>query len=238
MAGNASEVQIAAFLIALRTKGETVEEIAGLARTMRELAAHVEVDHTHDDLLDVVGTGGGRPDVQRLDDGGADRRRRRLHRRQARQPLRDRPVGRRRRAGGARRAHRPRRRAPVGRCVDEVGFGFMFAPTHHAATRYVIPVRRAARRAHDLQLPRAADEPGRRHAPADGRRRPPLPRRDRRRVRAARRRARARRLQRRRARRAVHLRAERGRRGARRRAVHASPSTPPTSASTPPSPTS
>src|SRR5205085_1694797 len=60
MAGNASEVQIAAFLIALRTKGETVEEIAGLARTMRALATHVSVTHGRDDLLDVVGTGGGR----------------------------------------------------------------------------------------------------------------------------------------------------------------------------------
>jgi anthranilate phosphoribosyltransferase len=59
MRGNASEAQIAAFLIALRTKGETVEEIAGLARAMRELAAHVEVHHTQDELLDVVGTGGG-----------------------------------------------------------------------------------------------------------------------------------------------------------------------------------
>ena len=41
MTGNASEVQIAAFLIALRTKGETVEELAGLASTMRELATPV-----------------------------------------------------------------------------------------------------------------------------------------------------------------------------------------------------
>ena len=41
MAGNATEAQIAAVLIALRTKGETVEEIAGLARTMRALATPV-----------------------------------------------------------------------------------------------------------------------------------------------------------------------------------------------------
>src|SRR5438067_7064238 len=58
MAGNATEVQIAAFLIALRTKGETVEELAGLARTMRERATPVHVDR--DDLLDTAGTGGGR----------------------------------------------------------------------------------------------------------------------------------------------------------------------------------
>src|SRR5947209_18846751 len=58
MAGNASEIQIAAFLIALRTKGETVEELAGLARTMRALAVRVEV--SSDDLLDSCGTGGGR----------------------------------------------------------------------------------------------------------------------------------------------------------------------------------
>src|SRR4051794_41781370 len=58
MAGDASEVQIAGFLIALRTKGETVEELAGLARTMRELAAHVPTERQ--DLLDTAGTGGGR----------------------------------------------------------------------------------------------------------------------------------------------------------------------------------
>src|SRR2546429_5364916 len=59
MAGEASEVQIAGFLIALRAKGETEDELAGLARTMRALAARVECGR--DDLLDTAGTGGGRP---------------------------------------------------------------------------------------------------------------------------------------------------------------------------------
>ena len=44
MEGRASEVQTAAFLISLRAKGETVAELVGLARTMRNLAAHVEID--------------------------------------------------------------------------------------------------------------------------------------------------------------------------------------------------
>ena len=57
MHGETSETQIAGFLIALRTKGETVEEITGLARTMRALAAHVPV--ARGDLLDTAGTGGG-----------------------------------------------------------------------------------------------------------------------------------------------------------------------------------
>jgi anthranilate phosphoribosyltransferase len=53
-------------LIALRTKGETVEEIAGLARTMRRLATPGG-DWPRRPLLDTAGTGGGRPTVQRLD---------------------------------------------------------------------------------------------------------------------------------------------------------------------------
>src|ERR1700675_3842564 len=57
MSGEASETQIAGFLIALRTKGETVDELAGLARTMRALAARVSLER--DDLLDTSGTGGG-----------------------------------------------------------------------------------------------------------------------------------------------------------------------------------
>jgi len=75
MAGEASETQIAAFLIALRTKGETAQELAGLAETMRALATRVTV--ARDDLLDTAGTGGRR----------AHRRRGGLRGGQARQPL-------------------------------------------------------------------------------------------------------------------------------------------------------
>lgn len=140
MRGNATEVQIAAFLIALRTKGETVDEIAGLARTMRELAAHVEVPR-RDGLLDVVGTGGGRrtfnvSTTAALIAAGAGCTVAKHGNRSATGLSGAADVL---EALGARIDLDP---AAVGRCVDEVGFGFMFAPTHHAATRYVIPVRR------------------------------------------------------------------------------------------------
>src|SRR3954464_13522326 len=59
MAGDASEVQIAAFLIGLRTKGETEGGLAGLARPVRARARRV--DTGRDDLVDTAGTGGGRP---------------------------------------------------------------------------------------------------------------------------------------------------------------------------------
>src|ERR671914_2901432 len=58
MEGGASEAETAGFLMALRTRGETVQEIAALAATMRALALPVDAGG---DLVDTAGTGGGRP---------------------------------------------------------------------------------------------------------------------------------------------------------------------------------
>jgi len=139
MAGNASEIQIAAFLIALRTKGETVEELAGLARTMRAMATRVAV--SNDDLLDTAGTGGGRrtfnvSTTAALIAAGAGCTVAKHGNRSATGLSGSADVL---EALGARIDLGPRE---VARCIDEVGFGFMFAPAHHQATRYVIPVRR------------------------------------------------------------------------------------------------
>jgi anthranilate phosphoribosyltransferase len=139
MAGNASEIQIAAFLIALRTKGETVEELAGLARTMRAMAARVAV--LSDDLLDTAGTGGGRrtfnvSTTAALIAAGAGCTVAKHGNRSATGLSGSADVL---EALGARIDLGPDQ---VARCIDEVGFGFMFAPAHHQATRYVVPVRR------------------------------------------------------------------------------------------------
>src|SRR6185436_8834172 len=58
LGGGASHPQIAAFLVALRMKGETAEELAGFARTMREMATPVNPDLNGQTLLDTCGTGG------------------------------------------------------------------------------------------------------------------------------------------------------------------------------------
>jgi anthranilate phosphoribosyltransferase len=139
MAGNATEIQIAAFLIALRTKGETVEELAGLAQAMRSYAATVEV--SRDDLLDTAGTGGGRrtfnvSTTAALIAAGAGCIVAKHGNRSATGLSGSADVL---EALGARIDLGP---DAVARCIEDVGFGFMFAPAHHQATRYVIPVRR------------------------------------------------------------------------------------------------
>ena len=139
MAGNASEVQIGAFLIALRTKGETVEELAGLARTMRALATPVGVSIPH--LLDTAGTGGGRrtfnvSTTAALIAAGAGRPVAKHGNRSATGLSGSADVL---EALGARIDLSP---DAVAACIEDTGFGFMFAPAHHHATRYVVPVRR------------------------------------------------------------------------------------------------
>jgi anthranilate phosphoribosyltransferase len=139
MHGEVSEIQIAGFLIALRTKGETVEELEGLARTMRALAAHVPTDREH--LLDTAGTGGGRSSFNvsttaALIAAGAGcavakHGNRSATSRSGSADLLE--------ALGARIDLAPE---GVAACIDEAGFGFMFAPAHHQATRFVVPVRR------------------------------------------------------------------------------------------------
>lgn len=138
MHGQASEIEISAFLIALRTKGETVQELAGLARTMRELAAAVPVQR--DDLLDTAGTGGGRrtfnvSTTAALIAAGAGCAVAKHGNRSATGLSGSADLL---EALGARIDLGPRE---VASCIEEAGFGFMFAPAHHAATRYVIPVR-------------------------------------------------------------------------------------------------
>jgi anthranilate phosphoribosyltransferase len=140
MSGKASEVQIAGFLIALRIKGETADELAGLATTMRAFAARVPV--RHGDLLDTAGTGGGRPTFNvsttaALIAAGAGCTVAKHGNRSATGLSGSADLL---EALGARIDLGP---AAVGRCIDELGFGFMFAPAHHPATRFVVPVRRA-----------------------------------------------------------------------------------------------
>jgi anthranilate phosphoribosyltransferase len=139
MEGNASEAQTAAFLIALRTKGETVQEIVGLAATMRELALPVRAG---DDLVDTAGTGGGRPTFNvsttaAFIAAGAGCRVAKHGNRSATSQCGSADVL---EALGARIDLEP---DAVASCIEQVGFGFMFAPKHHSAMKYVVPVRKA-----------------------------------------------------------------------------------------------
>jgi anthranilate phosphoribosyltransferase len=140
MEGRASEAEAAGFLMALRTKGETVEEVVGLARAMRSLARAVEVDR--DDLLDTAGTGGGRPTFNvsttaAFVAAGAGAAVAKHGNRSATGLSGSADVL---EALGARIDLEP---AAVAECIESVGFGFMFAPQHHGAMRHVAPVRKA-----------------------------------------------------------------------------------------------
>jgi anthranilate phosphoribosyltransferase len=139
MNGNASEVETAAVLIALRTKGETVDEIVGLATTMRAFATPVRA--ARDDLIDTAGTGGGRQTFNvsttaALIAAGAGCAVAKHGNRSATSQSGSADVL---EALGVAIDLGPE---DVRRCIDGAGFGFMFAPAHHRATRHVVPVRK------------------------------------------------------------------------------------------------
>ena len=140
MSGEATPAQIGGFLVALRLKGETAEEIAGCAEAMR---AHVlPVKARRSDLVDTAGTGGDGGKTFNISTAAA---------------LVAAAAG----AGVAKHGNRSvssqsgsadvlealgfeLELAPdlIARSIDELGFGFMFAPTHHPSMRHAAPVRR------------------------------------------------------------------------------------------------
>jgi anthranilate phosphoribosyltransferase len=139
MGGRTSEVQTAAFLVGLRAKGETVAELTGLARTMRALAAPVEVDR--DAVVDTAGTGGGPSTFNvsttaALIAAGAGCAVAKHGNRSATSKSGSADLL---EALGVRIDLDP---PQVARCIEEIGFGFMFAPRHHEAMAHVVPVRK------------------------------------------------------------------------------------------------
>jgi anthranilate phosphoribosyltransferase len=140
MAGEATPAQIGGFLVALRAKGETADEIAGCAEAMR---AHVlAVQPRRDDLVDTAGTGGDGAHTINISTAAA---------------LVAAAAG----AAVAKHGNRAVSSAcgsadvlealgftleqepgRIAQSIDELGFGFLFAPSHHPAMRHAAPVRK------------------------------------------------------------------------------------------------
>ncbi len=140
MLGDATQAQIAGFLVALRAKGETPDEIAGCAEAMREHVLHVRPQRA--DLVDIVGTGGDRANTYNISTAAA---------------LVTASAG----AAVAKHGNRAASSASgsadvlealgfrldlppdrIEQSIDELGFGFLFAQAHHPSMRHAAPVRR------------------------------------------------------------------------------------------------
>jgi anthranilate phosphoribosyltransferase len=140
MTGGATDAQIGGFLVALRMKGETIDEITGAARVMRQLATKVEIKA--DNLVDTCGTGGDGANIFNVSTASAF------------------VVA---AAGGQVAKHGNRSVSSstgsadvleaagvnlsltaeqVARAVEDIGVGFMFAPAHHSAMKHAIGPRK------------------------------------------------------------------------------------------------
>jgi anthranilate phosphoribosyltransferase len=140
MTGEATPAQVGGFLIGLRMKGETVEEIAAAATVMRELATPVSVSGEH--LVDTCGTGGDGTGTFNISTasafvvaaaGGkvAKHGNRSVSSKSGSADVLE--------AAGVNLQLTPEQ---IGRCIEEVGVGFMFAPMHHGAMKHAIGPRR------------------------------------------------------------------------------------------------
>ena len=138
--GQCSEVGIAGFLVALRGKGETANELAGMARAMRDHA--VPVRPKSEPVLDIVGTGGDGSCTFNISTtaalviAGAGVPVAKHGNRAITSKCGSADVL----AGlGVKIDAAP---AVIEKCIDEAGLGFMFAPCHHPAMKYVQPIRK------------------------------------------------------------------------------------------------
>jgi anthranilate phosphoribosyltransferase len=141
LAGESTPVLTAAFLTALRVKGETVDELTGFARAMREAALVVPIEDSDRPVLDTCGTGGNGTSSFNISTisafvvAGAGVRVAKHGNRSISSRCGSADVL---EALGVRTAIEPEM---VARAIREVGIGFLFAPTFHGATRNVQPVR-------------------------------------------------------------------------------------------------
>ena len=139
MEGEATPAQLGAFLTALALKGETTQEITGMARVMRDMALRVEVDG---ELVDTVGTGGDGKNTFNISTAtafvaaGAGLKVAKHGNRAASGSCGSADVL---EALGVQIELSP---VAVAQCINEVGVGFMFAPAFHPAMRHAGPVRR------------------------------------------------------------------------------------------------
>lgn len=140
MTGKATAAQMGGFLIGLRMKGETVDEITAAAKVMRELASGVSVQGQH--VVDIVGTGGDGSNTFNISTactfivaaaGGtvAKHGNRSISSKSGSADLLE--------AAGVNLELTPQQ---VEHCIHEVGVGFMFAPKHHSAMKHTIGARK------------------------------------------------------------------------------------------------